>query len=59
MVEAKSGETLGSDYFQNMHALGKLLLDKGASEQIEKQLVYGGSEAVVRSGVQVVPWNAL
>jgi predicted AAA+ superfamily ATPase len=59
MVEAKSGETLGSDYFQAMHALEKLLVDRGASEQIEKQLVYGGSEALVRSGVQVVPWDAL
>ena len=59
MVEAKSGETLGSDYFQGMHALEKLLVDKGTKEKIEKQLVYGGSEASVRSGVQVVPWNTL
>jgi len=59
LVEAKSGETLGSDYVQAMHALEKLLIEKGASEKIEKQLVYGGSEASVRSGVQVVPWNVL
>jgi predicted AAA+ superfamily ATPase len=59
MMEAKSGETLGSDYFHAMHALEKLLADKSASEKIEKLLVYGGSEALVRSGVQVVPWNAL
>jgi predicted AAA+ superfamily ATPase len=59
MVEAKSGETLGSDYFQALQALEKLLVDRGASEEIEKQLVYGGSEACVRSGVQVVPWNTL
>jgi predicted AAA+ superfamily ATPase len=59
LVEAKSGETIGSDYFQAMHALEKLLADKGTDEKIEKQLVYGGGEAVVRGGVQVVPWNAL
>ncbi len=59
MVEAKSGETLGSDYFQALQALEKLLVDRGASEKIDKQLVYGGSEACVRSGVQVVPWNTL
>jgi predicted AAA+ superfamily ATPase len=59
LVEAKSGETLGSDYFQALHALGNLLMEKGASEKIEKQLVYGGSEPSVRGGVQVVPWNAL
>jgi len=59
MVEAKSGETLGGDYFQALHALARLLVDRGASETIEKQLVYGGSNASVRSDGQVVPWHAL
>lgn len=59
MVEAKSGETLGGDYFQALHALEALLIGRGARERIDKQLVYGGTEACVRSGVQVVPWNAL
>jgi hypothetical protein len=59
MVEAKSGETLGGDYFQALHALEALLISRGAREKIDKQLVYGGTEASVRSGVQVVPWNAL
>jgi uncharacterized protein len=59
LLEAKSGETLASDYFQAMNDLEKLLLQKGATEKIEKRLVYGGSAASVRSGVQVVPWSAL
>ena len=59
LVEAKSGETLGGDYFQAMDALEKLLTSRGASEKVEKQLVYGGSEASVRAGVQVVPWKNL
>jgi hypothetical protein len=36
-----------------------LLVDKDTDGQIEKQLVYGCSEAVVHSGVQVMRWNAL
>ncbi len=59
MVEAKSGETIASDSCDAMQALEKLLVDKNANEIIEKQLVYGGSEPSVRSGVRVVPWNAL
>jgi predicted AAA+ superfamily ATPase len=59
LVEAKSGETVASDYFQAMNALEKLLSGRGADEKIEKQLVYGGGEASVRSGVQVLPWNTL
>ncbi|MEI8299340.1 MAG: ATP-binding protein [Pseudomonadota bacterium] len=59
LVEAKSGETIGSDYFHAMGALEKLLISNDASEKIEKQLVYGGSEASARSGVNVVPWHAL
>lgn len=59
LVEAKSGETVGSDYFHAMHTLEKLLVDRGVSEKIEKQLVYGGSKAVVRNGVEVVPWDRL
>ncbi len=59
LVEAKSGETIGGDYFQAMQALENLLVDSGADEKIDKRLVYGGSEAAVRDGVQVVPWNIL
>jgi uncharacterized protein len=59
MIEAKSGETLGSDYFQKLNALEALLENKGIREKIEKQLVYGGREALVRSGVRVIPWNEL
>lgn len=59
LVDAKSGETVGGDYFQAMEALERLLASRGASEKIEKQLVYGGSEAFLRAGVQVVPWNDL
>lgn len=59
MTEAKSGETIASDSFEAMHALEKLLTGKGSIETIDKQLVYGGSEPFLRSGVRVVPWNAL
>lgn len=59
MVEAKSGETIASDSFHAMQALEKLLADKDASTRIDKQLVYGGNETAVRSGVRVVPWHEL
>ena len=59
LVEAKSGETIGSDYFQAMHALERLLVEQGTRETIDKQLVFGGNAPVIRDGVRVVPWNAL
>ncbi len=59
LLEAKSGETVGSDYFHAVHALEKLLVNEGDRVQIEKQLVYGGLESSTRGGVKVIPWNAL
>ena len=59
LIEAKSGETVGSDFFQNLSALQQLLESKKATEQIDKRLIYGGTESHTRSGVHVTSWNAL
>ena len=59
LIEAKSGETVGSDFFKEMNALEQLLIDKRALEQIEKHLIYGGSDSFTRNGVRVTAWNAM
>jgi len=59
LIEAKSGETIGSDFFDGMQALEKLLASQRAADQIMKTLVYGGSESFTRNGVHVVGWSAV
>lgn len=59
LIEAKSGETVGSDFFKEMTALEQLLIDKRALEKIEKHLIYGGSDSFTRNGVRVTAWNAM
>jgi predicted AAA+ superfamily ATPase len=54
-VEAKSGQTIAADFFDNINywrSLGKETLCSPA-------LVYGGNQCFVRNGVVVYPWFAL
>ncbi len=59
LVEAKSGETVGGDFFRNLHALQQLLEQHGDVGPVEKRLVYGGGQALTRNGVQVIPWSTV
>jgi uncharacterized protein len=59
LVEAKSGETIGGDFFRNLLALEQLLERHELSETIHKRLVYGGEQALNRNGVRVIPWNSV
>lgn len=51
--EIKSGQTLNSDYFTTINYW------KTLSNQDGGYLIYGGSETVQRSGVNVLPWYSL
>jgi uncharacterized protein len=59
LVEAKSGETIHRDFFNNLQKFEKLLTDSGTAETVEKRLVYGGETAAHRDGVDVVPWRSV
>jgi uncharacterized protein len=52
-VEIKSGQTLNSDYFKGL----RKWLDLAGSQAVDPALVYGGNEALVHAGIQVVPWR--
>ncbi|MGM0451863.1 MAG: ATP-binding protein [Thermodesulfobacteriota bacterium] len=51
-IEIKSGATLNRDFFKGLHTWLKIA--GGAAEN--PTLIYGGSQSIVRSGVQVRPW---
>ena len=54
LVEAKSGQTLITEFFKHLETFAANLRPGPASQQ---RLVYGGDLAVRRSGVQVIPWR--
>jgi len=54
-IEAKSAQTVASDFFKNITYWREVSGDKDAPAA----LVYGGDRAFKRSGVSVYPWFAL
>lgn len=52
-VEIKSGATVASDWFDEM----RLWTDLAGTVAGKPRVVYGGDEAQLRSGVEVVPWR--
>ncbi|HPQ72191.1 MAG TPA: ATP-binding protein [bacterium] len=54
-VEVKSGQTVASDFFDNLQYWRKLSGDENAPAA----LVYGGDQSFKRSGAFVYPWFAL
>jgi predicted AAA+ superfamily ATPase len=59
LIESKSGETIGGDYFDALEALEVELTKPKAAVEVDKVLVYGGDESMTRHGVRVIAWNAL
>lgn len=59
LVEAKSGETIGSDFFRGLSGLEELLKSIDPPGTIDKRLVHGGAQAATRNGVRLIPWNAV
>lgn len=53
LVEAKSSQTLNSEFFQHMLGLGREL---GPGAVAGMRLVYGGGDRSTRSSVEIWPW---
>jgi len=56
LVEAKSSQTLNSEFFQHLVGLGAAWGQGGVAGL---RLVYGGEQASTRSGVEVWPWGKI
>jgi predicted AAA+ superfamily ATPase len=59
VVEIKSGITVASDAFGNIHKWQKYAADRGNFPAIYPGLVYGGNTRFTRAGVDVMPWSGL
>jgi predicted AAA+ superfamily ATPase len=59
LVEAKSGATVASDFFQPLSRLASLLEGAGEWRDLEQVLVYGGSTGQRRTDSVVLPWGEL
>jgi uncharacterized protein len=57
LVEIKSGQTIGEDFFDGLRAVDELM--SKAPEPRECFLVYGGDKSHKRSGARVLAWNAI
>lgn len=53
VYEIKSTQTLNGSLFKNLNYFTELV----KPQSVSTYLVYGGDQALVRSGVQVLPWN--
>lgn len=56
LVEAKSSQTLNSEFFKHLLGIGEGL---GQDAMAARRLVYGGEDAAARSGVEVCPWRRI
>lgn len=55
VYEVKSTQTLSAALFKNLQHFTELV----EPQSVRPHLVYGGDQALVRSNVQVLPWNML
>ena len=55
-VEAKSGRTIGSDFFSALARYGELVSTSGAPAP-RPVVVYGGDESYARTAGQVLSWR--
>jgi predicted AAA+ superfamily ATPase len=59
LVETKSGATVATDFLAPLRRVGALAAAADPSFDVTRRLVYGGTEALVREGVDIVPWSAV
>ncbi len=59
LMEAKSGETAGGDFFDAMAKAAPLIERAAAPRKLTRLVVYGGGTAQTRAGARVVPWSKL
>lgn len=53
IYEIKSTQTLNGSLFKNLNYFSELV----KPQSVHSNLFYGGDQAVIRSGLQVLPWN--
>lgn len=53
VYEIKSTQTLNGSLFKNLNYFSELV----KPQSVHLNLIYGGDQAVIRNGVQVLPWN--
>jgi hypothetical protein len=59
-VEIKAGKTLSSGVLEPMRAFGHLVRARDPLvNDLQQIVVYGGEEAGVREGVQLIPWRSI
>ena len=56
-VECKSGATVGSDFFRELHRFRDLMEDDELACLRRTYLVYGGEAAQRRGSIEIVPWS--
>ncbi|MBD3345911.1 MAG: DUF4143 domain-containing protein [Chitinivibrionales bacterium] len=54
-IEIKSGATLNRDFFKGIQKW----LDLAGNTAKDPALIYGGTQSLVRSGIQVIPWQKI
>lgn len=57
-VEAKSGATVASGFFEGLRDFGEGVGD-GSPEKLELRLVFGGETDHSRSDVEVIAWHGI
>lgn len=53
VYDIKSTQTLNGSLFKNLNYFSELV----KPQSVHLNLIYGGDQAVIRNGVQVLPWN--
>lgn len=56
-IETKSGATFHPEHAASLHAYERLTARSASRKPVRKIVVYGGSEAFVDRGVEVLPWD--
>ena len=59
LVEVKSGQTIDASWLKPILAASEALAKGTPGQVFEPQLVYGGDQRQVRSGVHIHPWDKL
>lgn len=57
LVEAKSGATVGGDFFGPLAKAGEILRAGGIDHPVEPRIAYGGDRSYAERGVAVLPWT--
>ena len=59
LVEAKSGQTMDGSFLDTLKELMDPLQRAHPEARIQPVLLYGGDQAQLRQGIQVLPWHAV